>query len=364
MSRDEPVGDLVEANDPYWRLIDAALEMVDGDGTALPDEAELLARMALLVEEGVVPAWMAAQIPACADEVYRFGPLTALMAADDITDIVVNGPDEVLVDRGQGLLREPVRFRGADHLYAFAIRRLGRAGRTVNRASPLAEVDMEDGSRLHVVAPPISSGSLQLSIRKFRASMRLEAIVESGMISAKDAEFLAEAVRARKNIIVAGGPGAGKTTLMGALLNEVDPRQRIVGIEDVPELRPSRSQYVRLLTRPANGPFIGETTVRDLVREALRMRPDRLVVGEVRGVEALDMVTAMSTGMAGSMTTLHANSAQSALDRLEVLLHMASGSARSVELGRRAVDLVIFIRRLDDGRRVVESIEQPASVTT
>lgn len=345
-------------DDPFWRLIDAALEATSVGNMSLPPEAEFREQLLQLIQEGLAPSWMSEQISACADEVYRYGPLTALMEADDITDIVVNGPDEVLVDRGGGLYADTARFRGADHLYAFAARRLGRAGRTVNRASPLAEVDMEDGSRLHVVAPPISGASVKLSIRKFRASMRLESIVQSGMISGADAEFLREAVRSRKNIIVAGGPGAGKTTLMGALLDEVDPRQRIVGIEDVPELRPHRAQYVRLLTRRANGPFMEETSVRDLVREALRMRPDRLVVGEVRGSEALDMVTAMSTGMAGSMTTLHANSAKSALDRLEVLLHMASGSARSVELGRRAVDLVIFIRRLDDGRRVVESIER------
>lgn len=345
-------------DDPFWRLIDAALEATNVGDMSLPPEAEFRQQLLQLIQDGLAPSWMSDQINACADEVYRYGPLTALMEADDITDIVVNGPDEVLVDRGGGLYADKARFRGPDHLYAFAARRLGRAGRTVNRASPLAEVDMEDGSRLHVVAPPISGASVKLSIRKFRASMRLDLIVESGMISGADAEFLREAVRSRKNIIVAGGPGAGKTTLMGALLDEVDPRQRIVGIEDVPELRPSRAQYVRLLTRRANGPFMEETSVRDLVREALRMRPDRLVVGEVRGSEALDMVTAMSTGMAGSMTTLHANSAKSALDRLEVLLHMASGSARSVELGRRAVDLVIFIRRLDDGRRVVESIER------
>lgn len=357
MSSVEAEVETPEADDPYWRLIDAALALADGDASALPSEMDLRARMSELVGEGLVPLWMAEHIPACCDEIYRYGPLTRLMAAGDITDIVVNGPDEVLVDRGQGLFPEPIRFRSADHLYAFAARRLARAGRTVNRASPLAEVDMEEGSRLHVVAPPIATGSVQLSIRKFRAAMRLEAIVESGMISAQDATFLRQAVQSRKNIIVAGGPGAGKTTLMGALLDEVDPRQRIVGIEDVPELRPARAQYVRLLTRPANGPFMAETTVRDLVREALRMRPDRLIVGEVRGAEALDMVTAMSTGMAGSMTTLHANSAQAALDRLEVLLHMASGSARSVELGRRAVDLIIFIRRHDDGRRLVESIE-------
>lgn len=358
MRNPETIGSPSDLEDPFWRLIDAALEASDEAGAQLPPEQDFRDRMEMLVADGVVPAWMAEHIPACADEVYRYGPLTALMQASDITDIVVNAPDEILVDRGGGLYPEPIRFRGPDHLYAFAARRLGRAGRTVNRASPLAEVDMEDGARLHVVAPPISGDCVKLSIRKFRASMRIETIVESGMISPEDAAFLREAVRARKNIIVAGGPGAGKTTLMGALLDEVDPRQRIVGIEDVPELRPSRSQYVRLLTRRANGPFMVETSVRDLVREALRMRPDRLVVGEVRGTEALDMVTAMSTGMAGSMTTLHANSAQSALDRLEVLLHLASGSARSVELARRAVDLVIFIRRLDDGRRIVDSIER------
>ena len=175
--------------------------------------------------------------------------------------------------------------------------------------------------------------------------MRMDELIASGMVTDGDASILRQAVQERRNILLAGGPGAGKTTLLGALLSEVDPAQRIVGVEDVPELRPVHPQYVRLLTRKTSGAGLMESSVRDLVREALRMRPDRLIVGEVRGPEALDMVTAMTTGMDGSMTTIHASSPEGAMQRLGTLLKMASGSVHADSLARDAIDLVVFIRR-------------------
>jgi len=251
-----------------------------------------------------------------------------------------------------------VQFRDLQHLRSFITKHVSRMGRVINRASPVVDVDLPDGSRLHAVIAPLASSGAAVSIRKFRQNMTLDDIVARGSMARSDADFLREQVRLRKNMVIAGGPGAGKTTLLAALLDLVDPTQRIVGIEEVPEIRPRRSQYVRLLTRKAVGAYVIESSARDLVREALRMRPDRLVIGEVRGPEALDMISAMSTGMDGSMTTLHASSAEAALDRLDVLLELASGSPAAAKLARQAIDLVVFLRRRDDGFRVVEAVNR------
>ena len=345
-----------------WRLIDKAAEFIEArtGGWTLVDEAVFRAnavsalrglRLDLTGEE------QTHVIETCADEVYRYGPLTPLMQQSDVTDIVVNGPTDVFVDRGGGLRRSDAAFRSPQHLHAFAVRHLARAGKAVNRASPVADTDLDDGSRLHVVGPPVSGGSMTLSIRKFRTDMGLAGLVGAQGVSIADAELLKTFVDQRKNILIAGGPGAGKTTLMGALLGEVALDQRIVGIEDVPELRPKHPHYVRLLTRRSSGPYLVETSVRDLVREALRMRPDRLVVGEVRGPEALDMVSAMTTGMDGSMTTIHASSAAGAVKRLGALLEIASGSEHARRMAGEAIDVVIFIRRQPDGRRTIEAID-------
>ncbi len=346
-----------------WHLVDAGVGAVFGaaDGQGAGDEEAFRAAVAGEIDRLNVPLSPAEfddVLDICADDVFRFGPLTPLMLDPQITDIVVNGPDEVRIDRGGGLDLTSAVFRSHQHLYAFIVRHLGRIGKTVNRAQPTADGDLPDGSRLHVVVPPVSGEHPVVSIRKFRLNMVFSDIIASGAMSRADGDFLLSAVQQRKNIIIAGGPGAGKTTLMGALLDEVDARQRIVGIEDVPELRPRRAQYVRLLTRRSNGPFILETSARDLVREALRMRPDRLVVGEVRGPEALDMISAMSTGMDGSMTTIHASSTQGAVDRLNTLLELASGSDASSKLAQGAVDLIIFIKRDQNGRRTIQAIDQ------
>lgn len=351
--------------DLLWRVIDQAATFVRADdgGWTLPPEATFRDGAARAVgdfSQGLDKNEVRAVVEACLDEVYRFGPLTPLLSEPELTDILVNGPDEIFVDRGQGLTRADVRFMSEAHLHAFALRHLGRAGKTVNRANPTADSDLADGSRLHVIAPPVSGGSVRLSIRRFRAAMALGELVQRGGLSDADAATLVRLVHDRKNLLIAGGPGAGKTTLMGALLSEVPPTERIVGIEDVPELRPQHPQYVRLLTRKSTSAYVVETSVRDLVREALRMRPDRLVVGEVRGPEALDMVSAMTTGMDGSMTTIHASSVKGALERLGILLSMASESEQAARLAYEAIDTVVFVRRREDGRRTIEAIQNVA----
>lgn len=345
-----------------WRVVDRAAHFTESakDGWALCAEPVFrgaAARALFDLKLALTPAETQHVIDVCADDVYRHGPLTPLMADPYITDIIINGADEIFVDRGDGLRPAGVSFRSDQHLKAYAMRHLARAGKTVNRASPVGEADLDDGSRLHVVAPPIAGAAMKLSIRRFRTAMALDGLVASGGLAARDADVLRQAVADRKNLLIAGGPGAGKTTLMGALLGEVAPTQRIVGVEDVPELRPAHPQYVRLLTRRASGPYIVESAVRDLVREALRMRPDRLVVGEVRGPEALDMISAMTTGMDGSMTTIHASSVPGAMQRLSVLLEMAAGSDKAPQMAREAIDLVVFVRRLPDGRRAIEAID-------
>ena len=346
-----------------WRLVDGGVRLTaDSAGDLkLVDEAEFRERAGKVLaglELGLSPGDAAGALNAAADDVYRYGPLTPLMTQPGVTDIVVNAPDRIFVDHGEGLRPADVRFRSAEHVFAFAAHHLSSVGKSVSRASPTADADLPDGSRLHVVAPPVSGSCVILAIRRFRAAMRMSELEASGMIRPADAASLRAAVAQRRNILIAGGPGAGKTTLLGALLGEADPAHRIVGVEDVPELRPHHPQYVRLLTRRSSNVGVVDTSVRDLVREALRMRPDRLIVGEVRGPEAFDMVSAMTTGMDGSMTTIHASSTATALQRLETLLQMASGSDQASALARTAIDLVVFIRRGEDGARIVEATER------
>ena len=346
-----------------WRLVDGGVKLTaDATGElVLVQEAEFRTRADAVLAGlnlGLSPSDGGHAIDAAADDVYRFGPLTPLMNEPGVTDIVVNAPDRVFVDHGEGLRPSPHRFRSVEHVFAFATHHLSQVGKSVSRASPTADADLSDGSRLHVVAPPVSGDCVILAIRRFRTAMRMAELEASGMIRPADAALLRAAVAQRRNILIAGGPGAGKTTLLGALLGEADPAHRIVGVEDVPELRPHHPQYVRLLTRRSAVAGVADTSVRDLVREALRMRPDRLIVGEVRGPEAFDMVSAMTTGMDGSMTTIHASSTAAALARLETLLQLASGSDRASALARAAIDLIVFIRRGEDGTRLVEATER------
>jgi pilus assembly protein CpaF len=300
------------------------------------------------------------------DDMFRLGPLEPLLADDEVSDILVSGPRKVHVERRGVLEPASVEFRDEAHLLHVVQRIVRNAGRRIDEKSPMVDARLPDGSRVNAIIPPLAVDGPQLSIRRFpKRALTLERLVELGALAPASAALLRAAVRGRLNIIFAGGAGVGKTTLLNAASASLGPRERIVTIEDAAELRLEGEQVVRLETRAANIEGVGETTTRDLVRNALRMRPDRILVGECRGGEAFDMMQAMNTGHEGSMTTLHANSARDALVRLESMLAMG-GFDMPVGVLRgyiaSAIHLVVHLVRLPDGRRVVGEIVEVLDV--
>ena len=275
---------------------------------------------------------------------------------------MVNGPGEIYAERQGALELTGRRFAGRAQLLAVIERMVAQAGRRVDESSPMVDARLPDGSRVNAVLPPVAIDGPVVTIRKFAPRMRgIEAAVGSGMLTAQAARFLAACVRARVSIVVAGGTGSGKTTLLGILAGAIGAGERIVTVEDAAELKLEAPHVVRLEARPAGIEGSGAVTIRDLVRNALRMRPDRIVVGECRGPEALDMLQAMNTGHEGSLTTVHANSPRDALARLETMVLMAGTElplAAVREQVARAIDIVIQVARRPDGsRRIVEIAE-------
>jgi len=296
------------------------------------------------------------------DETIGMGPLAPLLADPAISDILVNGPDKIYVERFGRLERTAIRFRDADHIVRVIERIAARVGRRIDAGSPMADLRLPDGSRVNATLPPATIDGPTISIRRFgRRRLRRADLLGIGTLSPEILDFLAIAVRARKNILISGGTGAGKSTLLGALAEVIPDTERIVVIEDTSELMLDQEHIVRMETRPPNIEGRGQITSRDLVINALRMRPDRIVVGEVRGAEALDMLQAMNTGHDGGMCTVHANSPRDALARLETMVLMAG-----IELPSRAVreqivsaiHLLVHVRRYDDGIRRIESIAE------
>ena len=288
------------------------------------------------------------------------GPLEPLLADPTVDEVMVNGPGSVYVERGGRLERAGVEFAGEADLVHAIERVLAPLGRRVDEAAPLCDARLADGSRVNVVIPPLSLSGPCLTIRRFRREgFSLRDLVARGTLPAAAAELLAVCVAARASILVSGGTGSGKTTTLNALSGAIPGEERIVTIEDAAELRLRQRHVVRLEARPANLEGRGEVTIRQLVRNALRMRPDRIVVGEVRGAEALDMLQALNTGHEGSLTTVHANSPEDALRRVETLALMAGvglphGAVR--EQVASAVDVVVHLVRLPDGARAVDSV--------
>ena len=290
------------------------------------------------------------------DEVAGAGPLEPLLRAPGVTDVLVNGPGEVWVDSGAGLQRAAVRFADDDAVRRLAVRLAAAAGRRLDDASPWVDVGLPDGTRLHAVLPPVSSTGTCLSLRVLRRTVhRLGDLAAFGTLPGASEQLLRALVRRRLAFLVTGGTGSGKTTLLSALLGEVDPGERLVLCEDAPELAPAHPHVVRLLTRPANVEGAGEVTLRDLVRQALRMRPDRLVVGEVRGAEVTDLLAALNTGHDGGCGTLHANRPAEVPARLEAL-GVAAGLGREAVHSQlaAALSVVVHLRRAPEGRRVEE----------
>lgn len=300
------------------------------------------------------------------DEAVGLGPLEPLLAAPDITEIMVNRYDEIYVERAGRLWREQAAFTSEQSVRWVIERIVTPLGRRIDESSPMVDARLPDGSRVHAIIPPVAMKGASLTIRKFpQRRPQMPDLIALGALSDPMAQFLALCVRMRKNLVVSGGTGSGKTTLLNILSNEITAGERVVTIEDAAELRLNHAHLVALEARPANQEGRGRIDIRELVRNALRMRPDRIVVGECRGAEAFDMLTAMNTGHEGSLTTLHANSPRDALARLESMILMA-GLDLPLSAVREhiaaSVDVVVQQARLSDGRRVVTAIVEVAGM--
>jgi pilus assembly protein CpaF len=288
------------------------------------------------------------------------GPLEDLLADPTVEEVMVNGPGAVYVERGGRIEETDVAFADEEEMRNAIERILAPLGRRVDELSPMVDARLADGSRVNVVIPPLALDGPAISIRRFRASRPGPGeLVALGTLSAEQHRLLRDAVRSRRSVLVSGGTGSGKTTLLNALSSFVSPEERLVTIEDAAELRLQQPHVVRLESRPAGVEGRGEVTIRDLLRNALRMRPDRIVIGEVRGPEALDLLTALNTGHDGALSTVHANSPADALRRLETLALMAGVGlphGAIAEQVRHGVDLVVQMERRPNGSRRVSEI--------
>ncbi|HET7113243.1 MAG TPA: CpaF family protein, partial [Pyrinomonadaceae bacterium] len=296
------------------------------------------------------------------NELFGLGPLETLLADASISDILVNRFDQVYVEREGRLEPSPLVFKDNQHLLRIIERIVSSVGRRIDESSPMVDARLQDGSRVNAIIPPLSIDGPVLSIRRFGSDpLRMSSLIENKALTKDIADMLQMVVHARLNVLISGGTGAGKTTLLNALSAFIPENERIVTIEDSAELQLQQPHVVRLETRPPNIEGRGEVTQRDLVRNALRMRPDRIVIGEVRGGEAIDMLQAMNTGHDGSLTTIHANTPRDALARLETMIQM-TGMRLSDRAMRQqvaaAINLVVQVARLSDGSRRVTSISE------
>ncbi len=368
--RAEPVRLQVPEDDPRFmaelhRLI---IERLEDDETSLDaGTAVLRQRLQLMVEDHLerqgfdtTRADLERLTRELLQELTGFGPLEPLLADDAITDILVNGPEQVFVEMEGRLRRVPVRFVNDGHILRVVRRMLAPLGKRLDEASPMVDARLPDGSRVNAIVPPLALDGPCLSIRKFRReALTGEDLVAGGAMPASLLETLRQAVISRRNILISGGTGAGKTTLLNVLSSAIPEGERVVTIEDSAELQLHNHHVVRLETRPANLEGQGEVTPRQLIRNALRMRPDRIILGESRGEEVLDVLQAMNTGHMGSMSTVHANSAQDALVRLQMMVRLArfQGTDRLIsQIIASALDLIIQIERGPDGHRFVSEV--------
>lgn len=296
------------------------------------------------------------------DEIYGFGPLEPLMNDPEVSDVLVNGPDRVFVERNGILQPTTVRFADDSHLLRLIHRLVGRAGRRIDEVNPMVDAKLPDGSRLNAVIPPLALNGPTVSIRRFRSrALLFEDMVSMGSLAPEIADFLVMAVRGRLNMLVSGGTGAGKTTLLNNLSRFIPVTERVITIEQTAELQLQQPDVVSLEMRPANVEGTGEIDQRDLLKNSLRMRPDRIIVGESRGGEVLEMLQAMNTGHDGSMSTLHANDTRDALDRLEMMIAL-SGVELPTQVARQyiasAVQILCHMSRLSTGERKVTRISE------
>src|SRR3954470_7227005 len=329
---------------------------------ALRERVRAQARARLEAERGLAAADRERLADEITDDTLGHGPIEKLLADDSVTEIMVNGARDVWIERAGRLYQTAVRFNDEAHLRRIITKIAGQVGRRVDEASPMLDARLPDGSRVNAVLPPLSLTGPLLTIRKFqRERFRLADMIQRESLTQDAADLLRACLRGELNILVSGGTGSGKTTMLNAMSAEIPDNDRIVTIEDAAELRLDQRHVLRLEARPANIEGEGEVAIRDLVRNALRMRPDRIIVGEVRGAEALDMLQAMNTGHDGSLSTVHANSSRDALARIETMVLMAGIDlpVRAIrEQVSSALDAVVHLERLEDGSRRVTSVAE------
>jgi pilus assembly protein CpaF len=297
-----------------------------------------------------------------ADDVFGYGPLEQLIDDPTISEVMVNGHQQIWIERDGLISQTELRFADDAQLRRIINKMVGQVGRRIDESSPMVDARLPDGSRVNAIISPLSLSGPLLTIRRFAAErFDLDELVSIGTLSRQSSDFVCACIRAELNILISGGTGTGKTTMLNALSAAVPERDRIVTIEDAAELQLKQRHTLRLESRPKNIEGEGEVTIRDLVRNSLRMRPDRIIVGEVRGAEALDMLQAMNTGHEGSLSTIHANSPRDALSRLETMVLMAGYDLplRAIRHNiSSALDLIVQIERLDDGTRHVTAISE------
>jgi pilus assembly protein CpaF len=339
------------------RLYDAGVEDGDLRRIVISD-----IRTQLGQERGIALADRDRLVQEIADDTLGHGPIESLLQDETVTEVMVNGPGEVWLERGGKLERTPIRFSDEHHLRRIINKIVGQVGRRIDESSPMVDARLADGSRVNAVLPPLSLTGPLLTIRKFsKRRWDLDELRAMGSLTPEAQEFLEQCVRAELNILISGGTGAGKTSLLNAMSGPIPDDERIITIEDAAELRLNQRHVLRLEARPKNVEGQGEVPIRELVRNSLRMRPDRIIVGEVRGAEALDMLQAMNTGHDGSLSTVHANSSRDALARVESMVLMA-GVDFPIKAVRqqvsRALDLLVHIERFGDGSRKVVNVTE------
>jgi len=332
------------------------------DPAALRDRVVTDIRTHLANESGISRDDRERLVGEIADDILGHGPLERLLSDDSVTEIMVNGPFDIWIERQGRLYETNVRFNDDGHLRRIINKMVAQVGRRIDESSPMVDARLPDGSRVNAIIPPLSLSGPLVTIRRFgERRLALDDMVGLGTLSAATVDFLQLCVRAQLNILISGGTGTGKTTLLNALSTAIDDSERIVTIEDAAELRLNQRHVLRLEARQKNIEGEGEIPIRELVRNSLRMRPDRIIVGEVRGAEALDMLQAMNTGHDGSLCTVHANSPRDALSRIETMVLMA-GYDLPVRAIRQqvssALDLIVHLERYEDGTRKVGDVTE------
>ena len=368
-----PFGSTGETHDPFSELknrihlalindVGPQIFAVGADPALLRQRVEADLRDRLQAEAGLSRDDRERLLAEIADDVLGYGPLERLLGDESVSEIMVNGPHKIWVERQGRLSETALRFNDDSHLRRIINKMVAQVGRRIDESSPMVDARLPDGSRVNAVIPPLSLSGPLVTIRKFHQKrFDLDELVRIGTVSRESVEFLTRCIEAQLNILISGGTGTGKTTLLNALSAAIPDHERIVTIEDAAELQLSQRHVLRLEGRQKNIEGEGEVSIRDLVRNSLRMRPDRIVLGEVRGAEALDMLQAMNTGHDGSLSTVHANAPRDALSRVETMVLMAG-----FELPLRAIrgqissalDLIIQLDRLEDGTRRVTSITE------